>query len=121
MLQLPGRGTPRLRQLLGEALQLAKKHDNDYVFTSRPDAPDTDSGFKANWSKIMAAYVLAGGERFTAYDLRAMYMTEAIERGWSPETHKKPATTRRVYDRRRKVKGSPWREISEAAQTIRKS
>lgn len=99
--------TPLLRQLLGEAMRMSQKHDNDYVFTSRTGAPYTDSGFKANWSKIMHAYVLAGGERFTAHDLRAMYVTEMIEQGRNPETHKNPATTRRVYDRRRKVKVQP--------------
>lgn len=99
--------SPLLSKLLAEAVRLSKKHDTPYVFAARSGAPYTDSGFKANWSKIMAAFVKAGGERFTAHDLRAMYVTEMVSRDQNPETHKNAATTRRIYDRRRKVKVTP--------------
>lgn len=55
----------------------------------------------------MADFVKAGGERFTDHDLRVMYVTEMVSRDQNPETHKNVATTRRVYDRRRKVKLTP--------------
>lgn len=77
------------------------------VFAARSGAPYTDSGFKANWSKIMADFVKSGGERFATHDLRAMYDTEMVSRDKKPETHKNAATTRRVYDRRRKVTVTP--------------
>lgn len=99
--------SPLLSKLLTEAVRLSKKHDTPYVFAARSGAPYTDSGFKANWSKIMADFVAEGGERFTAHDLRAMYVTEMVSRNENPETHKNAATTRRVYDRRRKVKVKP--------------
>lgn len=99
--------SPLLSQLLKEASALSKKHDTAYVFAARSGAPYTDSGFKANWSKIMSDFVKSGGERFTAHDLRAMYVTEMVSRDQNPETHKNVATTRRVYDRRRKVKVTP--------------
>lgn len=99
--------SPLLSKLLTEAVRLSKKHDTPYVFAARSGAPYTDSGFKANWSKIMADFVKSGGERFTAHDLRAMYVTEMVSRDKNPETHKNAATTRRVYDRRRKVKVTP--------------
>ncbi|MDH0739792.1 DUF4224 domain-containing protein [Achromobacter spanius] len=97
----------RSSKLLTEAVRLSKKHDTPYVFAARSGAPYSDSGFKANWSKIMADFVANGGERFTAHNLRAMYVTEMVSRNANPETHKNAATTRRVYDRRREVKVKP--------------
>jgi integrase len=69
--------------------------------------PYTDSGFKTMWARNMSDYVKQGGIRFTAHDLRAYYVTEKGEKGENPETHKNPATTKRVYDRTRVVKVKP--------------
>lgn len=53
----------------------------------------------------MADWVaVPGRERFTFHDLRAYYVTVLVGRDENPETHANPATTRRVYDRRRVVK-----------------
>jgi len=54
-----------------------------FVFTNRDGQPYTEQGFKVLWSKIMADWV---------------------GRDENPETHANPATTRRIYDRRRVVK-----------------
>jgi len=99
--------TPFLRELVAEARSLPRPVESLFVFTNRSGQPYTDSGFKAMWAKIMAEYVAGGGIRFTAHDLRAMYVTEMLERGQNPETHRNEATTRKVYDRRRRVKVTP--------------
>lgn len=105
--------TPALRQLFAELGQLDRKArdgksaipESMFVFTNRDGQPYTEQGFKALWSKIMADWVEAPGrERFTFHDLRAYYVTVLVGRDENPETHANPATTRRVYDRRRVVK-----------------
>ncbi|KXA74534.1 hypothetical protein CBR67_02595 [Bordetella hinzii] len=76
-----------------------------FVWTTRQGQPYTEKGFKAMWNRIMADWLkLPGTERFTFHDLRAYYVTVMVGRGENPETHANPATTRRVYDRRRVVK-----------------
>lgn len=97
--------SPLLRQLVGEAL--AMNRGKDWIFASSDGKPYTDSGFKTIWGRTMTAYVKAGGTRFRAHDLRAYYVTEKGEKGENPETHKNPATTKRVYDRARTVKVKP--------------
>lgn len=105
--------TPALRQLFAELGQLDRKArdgkssipESMFVFTNRDGQPYTEQGFKALWSKIMAEWVkVPGRERFTFHDLRAYYVTVLVDRDENPETHANPATTRRVYDRRRVVK-----------------
>lgn len=58
------------------------------------------------WAKIMADWLEEdpNRERFTFHDLRAYYVTLMVESERNPETHANPATTKRVYDRRRVVK-----------------
>lgn len=105
--------TPALRQLFAELAQLDRRArdgksaipESMFVFTNRDGQPYTEQGFKALWSKIMADWVaVPGRERFTFHDLRAYYVTVMVGRDENPETHANPATTRRVYDRRRVVK-----------------
>ena len=75
-----------------------------YVFCNRGGNPYTSRGFMANWGKWMAEAVAAGivSRRFTFHDLRAYYVTlHRTERGNLPELHKNPATTARIYDRRK--------------------
>ena len=55
----------------------------------------------------MNDFVKTGGERFTAHDLRALYVSEKSMKGEKAETHKSEETTRRVYDRNRVVKVKP--------------
>lgn len=95
--------TPVLRDLFRE-LEAIPRQPSVFVWTNRQGQPYTEAGFKAMWNKIMADWLKKpGAERFTFHDLRAYYVTVMIGRGENPETHANPATTRRVYDRRRVV------------------
>lgn len=94
-----------LRELVGEAL--AMNRGKDYIFANQDGGPYTDSGFKTMWNRVMHDYAKSGGKWFTTHDLRAYYVTEKGEKGENPETHKNPATTKRVYDRTRVVKVKP--------------
>lgn len=55
----------------------------------------------------MRAYQTQHGDRFRAHDLRALYVSEMLERGADPHTHQNTATMRRVYDRRRVIEVTP--------------
>lgn len=103
--------TPALRQVIDDAKAIKRPSKKPpplsiYVFPNRSGQAYTDQGFKAMWSKIMTDWLAAdkSRERFTFHDLRAYYVTKMVESGRNPETHANPATTKRVYDRRRVVK-----------------
>lgn len=98
--------TPALRQVVGEMQSLERPTDSLFVWVNRRGQPYTEQGFKAMWSKIMADWLNGDRlrERFTFHDLRAYYITAMVEQERNPETHANPATTRKVYDRRRVVK-----------------
>lgn len=98
--------SPLLRQLVGEALEM-KRGAHGFLFANQEGRPYTDSGFKTMWNRVMHDYADQGGVWFTTHDLRAYYVTEKGEKGENPETHKNPATTKRVYDRTRVVKVKP--------------
>lgn len=91
--------TPFLRDLIAEARCARGKTDSMYLFPSRHGRPYADSGFKAIWNRLMNEYVAGGGERFTAHDLRALFVSEKLDRGEDPKTHRDPRTTLRVYRR----------------------
>lgn len=96
--------TPVLRELFRE-LETIPRQPSMFVWTTRQGQPYSEQGFKAMWNRIMEDWLkLPGTERFTFHDLRAYYVTIMVGRGENPETHANPATTRRVYDRRRVVK-----------------
>lgn len=99
--------SPLLRQLVQEALAMGRNKQQGYIFASQDGAPYTDSGFKTMWNRVMHDYKKSGGVWFTTHDLRAYYVTEKGDLGENPETHKNPATTKRVYDRTRVVKVKP--------------
>jgi hypothetical protein len=99
--------SPLLRQLVGEALEMRRSTAAGYIFANQEGQPYTDSGFKTMWNRVMHDYAKAGGVWFTTHDLRAYYVTEKGVKGENPETHKNPATTKRVYDRTRVVKVKP--------------
>ena len=100
--------SPALSQLLADiqAIERQSAPHSLYVFPNRQGQPYTEQGFKAMWAKIMAQWLKEGKdrERFTFHDLRAYYVTHMVAAERNPETHSNPATTRRVYDRRRVVK-----------------
>lgn len=99
--------SPILRQIVDQARTLERPATSVYLFASRRGGPYSDSGFKAMWNRLMAEFVAAGGEHFTAHDLRALFVTEKLERGEDPKTHADPATTHRVYARSKVVKVKP--------------
>jgi integrase len=79
----------------------------EWVFRNRFGNPYSEQGFKAMWSKLIgkALEEKVIGSRFTFHDLRAFYATTHKETtGNLPELHKNPATTARIYDRRKTVK-----------------
>ena len=99
--------SPTLREIVEQARSLERPATSVYLFASRRGGPYSDSGFKAMWNRLMTEYVATGGLHFTAHDLRALFVTEKLERGEDPKTHKNPATTHRVYSRAATVKVKP--------------
>lgn len=70
----------------------------------------TDHGFKTMWNRLMNEFIPEGSRSprwFHAHDLRSMYVTEMLDLGLNPNTHKNEQTMRRVYDRRRVVEVTP--------------
>ena len=98
--------TPALHAVIDELKSIERPGavGSVYLWTNRAGQPYTEQGFKAMWSKAMADWEGKGGERFTFHDLRAYYVSVMVEKQQNPETHANPATTRKVYDRRRVVK-----------------
>ena len=106
--------TPALREVFDELARLERPRsakrpapvESLFVWPNRDGQPYTDDGFKAMWTKIMDDWLRAdrSRERFNFHDLRAYYVTVMVGVGENPETHSNPATTKRVYDRRRVVK-----------------
>jgi integrase len=88
-------------------LDRIERGDAQWVFRNTKGNPYTSRGFMANWGKWMGEAIEAGivTRRFTFHDLRAYYVTlHRTERGELPELHKNPATTARIYDRRKETK-----------------
>lgn len=99
------RWSPLLRQVIEKA-QAARPNDT-YIFTGRKGTPYTDCGFKCEWQKLMRLYEAKTGERFRAHDLRALYVSEMLDRGEAPNTHRNETTMRRFYDRRQLIEVTP--------------
>jgi integrase len=77
------------------------------VFPNRHGNVYTSRGFMANWGRFMREAIKAKvvERRFTFHDLRSYYVTmHRDERGSLPDLHKNPATTARIYDRRKESK-----------------
>lgn len=103
--------TPALREVIRDAGSIRRPSKKPppssiYVFANRNGQAYTEAGFKTMWAKIMTDWLEEdpGRQRFTFHDLRAYYVTLMVESERNPETHANPATTKRVYDRRRVVK-----------------
>jgi len=92
--------SPLIVQVIAEAKALRSVHTN-VVFCTKRGHPYTSWGAAGTWQKMMDKWLQAGGEHFTAHDLRALYVGQIMAKGGNPETHSNPATTARVYDRRR--------------------
>lgn len=83
------------------------KGGSTWVFRNTKGNPYTSRGFMANWGRWMGEAIKAKviDRRFTFHDLRAYYVTlHKTERGDLPDLHKNPATTARIYDRRKESK-----------------
>lgn len=92
---------------MAELLDRIEGSGSQWVFCTRGGNPYTSRGFMANWGKWMGEAIEAGivSRRFTFHDLRAYYVTlHKSERGNLPDLHKNPATTARIYDRRKESK-----------------
>jgi integrase len=109
--------SPTLRRVVEEALSITRPRGkgrpplvSGYLFHNRDGAPYTDSGFKALWNKLMHSSAPAGAKSpawFRAHDLRALYVSEMLEQGRDPNTHKNQQTMRTVYDRRKTINVTP--------------
>jgi integrase len=99
------RWSPLLRRVVDEAARIRPRAA--HVFPSRTGSPYTDSGFKTEWNKLIKAYEKLHGDRFRAHDLRALYVSEMLDRNEDPHTHANTATMRKVYDRRRVIEVTP--------------
>ena len=99
------RWSPLLRQVVEESAKVRPR--SHYVFPTRTGSPYTDNGFKTEWNKLIKAYEKLHGDRFRAHDLRALYVSEMLDRNEDPHTHSNTATMRKVYDRRRVIEVTP--------------
>ena len=100
--------TPLLRQLIDEAQEIHGK--SEWLFPTKEGGSYTDRGFKTMWNRLMNDFIPEGSASpkwFHAHDLRSMYVTEMLDLGLNPNTHKNEETMRRVYDRRRVVSVTP--------------
>lgn len=89
---------------MAELLDKLERGTSQWVFCTRDGNPYTSRGFMANWGRWMGEALEQGviAKRFTFHDLRAYYVTlHRTERGNLPDLHKNPATTARIYDRRK--------------------
>ena len=104
--------SPLLSDLLKEAAAIprgSKPHpiSSVYLFPARDGGPYRDQAFKCIWNRIQQGWAKRGNERFTAHDLRSLFVTVKRSRGENPETHRNRATEQRVYDRNRIVRVKP--------------
>lgn len=102
--------SPTLRQVVTEAAAVKRRVSSIYLFATLDGQPYTDVGFKCLWNRLMHSYAPLGTVDplwFRAHDLRALYVSEMMEQGRDPNTHKNEETMRRVYDRRRDIKVTP--------------
>jgi integrase len=99
--------SPLLRQLVAEVKGIKRDVSSLFLFANMEGQPYKDSGFCTFWQRLMKGYVATGAARFTAHDLRAMYVSVTLAAKRNPETHQNEETMRRVYDRRGEIKVTP--------------
>jgi integrase len=102
--------SPTLRQVVTEAAAIKRRVSSVFLFATLDGQRYTDVGFKCLWNRLMHSYAPNGtvdAKWFRAHDLRALYVSEMMEQGRDPHTHKNEETMRRVYDRRREIKVTP--------------
>lgn len=95
--------TPALRDCVSALRSLPRPVTGMFLICNRSGQTYTDSGFKAMWGRVMAAWGELGNERFHFHDLRAKAITKMVEDGRQARDlsgHKTDAMVTRVYDRR---------------------
>lgn len=95
---------PQMAELLD---RIEKVPGRTLVFANRKGNAYGARSFMTNWGRWMLEAIEAGvvTRRFTFHDLRAYYVTlHRNEHGGLPDLHKNPATTARIYDRRKESK-----------------
>jgi integrase len=71
-----------------------------YLLRTREGKRYSDDGFSANWQRLMAKHVAAGGQRFTFHDLRSVAADQGtLEEARDRLGHASSETTRRFYRR----------------------
>lgn len=95
--------TPALRDCVASLRALPRPVSGMFLICNRSGQIYTDSGFKAMWGRVMAAWGELGNERFHFHDLRAKAITRMVEDGRQARDlsgHKSDAMVNKVYDRR---------------------
>lgn len=101
--------SPLLRQVITEAQAIPRKADSLYLFPKRDGGPYSDDGYSTIWWRLQKKWEARKGERFRAHDLRALYVSDLLDRGLNPNTHKNEKTMHDVYDRRSEIGVKPLR------------
>jgi integrase len=71
-----------------------------FLLRTREGKGYTGDGFSANWQRLMAKHVKAGGQRFTFHDLRSVAADEGtLEEARARLGHASSSTTQRFYRR----------------------
>jgi integrase len=97
-----------LRAIVARCKALTPQIPGEYLIRTRTGAPYTAAGFNANWQRLMARHVAAGGQRFTFHDLRSVSADGAgtLEEARDRLGHASADTTARFY-RRGVQRGKP--------------
>lgn len=90
-----------LRAIVARAKALKPQVPGEYLLRTRAGTPYTAAGFSANWQRLMARHVKAGGQHFTFHDLRSVSAdgAETLEEARDRLGHASAETTRRFYRR----------------------
>jgi len=96
-----------LRRIVDRAKALKPQVPGEYLIRTREGHPYTAEGFSANWQRLIAKHVAAGGQRFTWHDLRSVAAdTGTLEEARDRLGHADGSTTARFY-RRGPQRGRP--------------
>jgi integrase len=88
-----------LREIVARCKALKPQIPGEYLIRTRAGKPYTRAGFSANWQRLMAKHVAAGGQRFRFHDLRRVSADGAttLEEARDRLGHASADTTARFY------------------------
>lgn len=96
-----------LRAVVAKLKVMKPQVPGHYLVRTREGAQYTPEGFSANWQRLMAKHVAAGGMRFRFHDLRSVAAdTGTLEEARDRLGHESAETTARYY-RRGVQRGKP--------------